>query len=124
MITALAVDDNPLALRLTRMLLERDGHRVIALARWSDVFPALFEQDIDVAFIDVNMPGLGGDRLLQVVRATDRGRLLPCILVSTLPQDVLAEKARAAGADGWIQKPLTGDSVRGELRRVCKPVAK
>ncbi len=116
-LTALVVDDNPLALRLARAVIEREGHRVVALAHWAEVTDVVFREEIDIAFFDVNMPGLQGDKLVEILKQTRRGRSMPIVLVSNLPPDTLREKAQAAGADDWIQKPLTGEAVRARIER-------
>lgn len=116
-ITAVVVDDNPLALRLSKALLEREGHRVLAIPRWSEVSDLLFREEVDVVFVDVNMPGLQGDKLVEILKGTRRGRQLPIILISNLPVESLREKAQAAGADDWIQKPLTSEMVRTKLEK-------
>ena len=76
-LTALIVDDNLLALRLTRAVLERDGHKVVALSHWSDVADMLYREEVDIALVDVNMPGLQGDKLVEILKQTRRGRNMP-----------------------------------------------
>jgi len=119
MVTALVVDDNALALRLAQAILEREGHKVIAVANWSEVTNILFSQDVDIAFIDINMPGLQGDRLTEILKQTRRGRETPVVLCSNLPADSLREKAQFSGANDWIQKPLTPDSLRAKIEKLC-----
>lgn len=115
--TALIVDDTPLALRLGQAILEKEGLRVLATAKWSDVADLLFRDEVDVVFVDVNMPGLQGDRLVEILRGTRRGRQTRIVLLSNLPPETLREKAQTSGADDWIQKPLSGESVREKLRK-------
>jgi len=119
-VTVLVVDDNSLALRLSRMVLEREGHRVVALAHWSDVSDTLFREDIDIAFVDVNMPGLQGDQLVSILKQTRKGRATPVILVSNLPSETLRQKAQSSGADDWIQKPLTSEAVRQKIEKLVR----
>jgi CheY-like chemotaxis protein len=118
-LTALVVDDNPLALRLSRAVLEKEGIRVLEVARWPEVSDIFYREEIDLVLCDVNMPGIQGDKLVEILKQTRRGRKVPVLLVSNLSADILREKAKNAGADDWIQKPLTGEVLREKLERLA-----
>jgi len=113
----LIVDDGPRALRLGRAIIEREGHAVVPISNWSQVAPAMFGEKVDMLLVDVNMPGLNGDRLVEIVKQTGTGRRTPIILVSNLPEEDLRQKAQLSGADGWAQKPLTTEKVRELVKR-------
>jgi len=115
----LLVDDDPIDLRLNRALLEREGIDVVALSDWGKVNEELFGTGpgVQLAFIDVLMPEVRGDFLVRMMKETPRGRQLPWIIISSLPESTLSQKARFCGADGWIQKPLTGESIREIVKR-------
>ena len=117
--TILVVDDNTLALRLATMTLQRDGHSVIAIANWADTARELFGKDIDLAIVDVNMPGLSGDRLVGILRQSRKGQRTPILLVSDLPEEMLRMKAQACCADDWMRKPLEREALRQKIERVC-----
>ena len=118
-LTILVVDDNRLALRLAQLLLEKEGHNVIPLSNWADTATELFGKDIDLAMIDVNMPGLQGDRLVQILRQSRRGQRTPVLLISDLPEETLRQKAQSCLADDWVRKPLEMVTLRPKLERLC-----
>jgi len=118
MITAFVVDDDPFALKLTRLILEREGHRVIPIPDWSAVSVALACQTPNVMFVDVNMPGLSEDRLVEIIKSRGERKDLPVVLLSDLPEENSRDRADQCGADDWARKPLTRASARATLSKV------
>ena len=116
----LVVDDNPLARQLATAIIEREGHEAVAVDAWHQVNQLIFKEGIDLAFVDVNMPGLTGDKLVEVLKRSRSGKQLPLILLSDLPREELAKRAERAGADGFLNKPLTSTAVREAIERYCR----
>jgi two-component system chemotaxis response regulator CheY len=69
---------------------------------------ALLREQPDLALVDITMPGLQGDKLVEIVmRHHDRTRQCPIVLYSDRPSDQLQALAKSCGAAGFIRK--TGD---------------
>ncbi len=115
----LVVDDNPLARRLAAAIIEREGHEVVAVDAWHQVNQLIFKEGVDLAFVDVNMPGLSGDKLIEILKRSRSGKQLPLVLLSDLPAEDLAKRAVKAGADGFLNKPLTTAAVKEVIREHC-----
>ncbi|AJE46900.1 response regulator [Celeribacter indicus] len=60
----------------------------------------------DVIITDINMPRLDGFGFIDAVRAEERWRRVPILVLTTESADELKARARAAGATGWIVKPF------------------
>ncbi len=56
--------------------------------------------------LDVNMPGLDGPATAARIRRLPEGRFVPIVMMSTSDQPSDVRRAREAGADGYVQKPL------------------
>lgn len=56
--------------------------------------------------LDVNMPGLDGPATATRIRRLPGGRFVPIVMMSTSDQPGDVRRAREAGADGYVQKPL------------------
>lgn len=56
--------------------------------------------------LDVNMPGLDGPATAARIRALPQGRLTPIVMMSTSDQPADVRRAREAGADGYVMKPV------------------
>lgn len=96
------VDDDPMILAVTGAILERRGHRVLKRSSAIGTSVAISREQPDVVLLDVNMPGLTGDRLAKLVQPSGPGPVV--ILYSGIFEDELLELARTCGAAGVIAK--------------------
>ena len=75
----------------------RDGWEAIELA--SELLP-------DVIVLDLALPGLTGDKVLQELRSDDRTRAIPVLVVTAHGQSGMAHSVISQGADGFMEKPF------------------
>lgn len=102
----MVVDDDPLVLATLDGLLSSWGIHVITLKnsqRFWDVFSAT---DPDLLILDVEMPGFSGIDLCQVVRNDPQGSELPILFLTAHTETDAVNRAFAAGADDYINKPI------------------
>jgi signal transduction histidine kinase/CheY-like chemotaxis protein len=109
----LLVEDEPLVAEVVTALLQRQGHRVVHAPQGLAALAELEAGGFDLALLDLDLPGIDGFALARLVRA--RGHALP-LLALTARSDAEAEPAaRAAGMDGFLRKPVTGEMLAGAL---------
>jgi CheY-like chemotaxis protein len=65
------------------------------------------DDEVGLAVLDVMMPRLSGLDVLAAIRADERRRALPCIILTAAGQDQQHERARALGADEFLTKPFS-----------------
>jgi two-component system chemotaxis response regulator CheY len=70
-----------------------------------------------VIITDINMPILDGFGFIEAVRSEDR--TTPILVLTTESDDAKKQRARSAGASGWIVKPFDPDKLVGAVRRVA-----
>lgn len=70
----------------------------------------------DLLVLDLNMPDIGGIEVVEFVRGQDHLRALPIIIVTTRGDEASRERALRAGADRFMTKPFTPDSIQGAAR--------
>lgn len=99
----LIVDDSPLILSMTKAVLERVGLAVVTLDSPIGCTRALSEERPDLALIDVAMPALRGDQLVELVRRR-LPNSCPIVLFSERPEEELAQLMVQCGATGYIRK--------------------
>jgi CheY-like chemotaxis protein/anti-sigma regulatory factor (Ser/Thr protein kinase) len=106
----LLVDDQPEIAELIRQDLEVDGHSVVVATRSDEALEA-YERDpeLDLAILDVMLPGDSGYALTEALVARARS-YLPVLLVTAGTID--REKAYTAGADDFIGKPIESLELR------------
>lgn len=100
----LIVDDDPAHLHSTRGILEAEGYEVFTHDQAFGSTAIIAEVKPDLVLLDVNMPGLSGDRLAGVYRANARTRTTRVVLYSSNDEDALRATTRRLQLDGYICK--------------------
>lgn len=102
----LVVDDNPTNLKLVMCVLELEGYRVDqaidaeqALAFLHDIVP-------DLIFMDISLPGMDGLTLTRKLKDQERFKHIPIVALTAFAMKGDEERAREAGCDGYIAKPI------------------
>jgi two-component system, NtrC family, nitrogen regulation response regulator NtrX len=112
-ITVLVVDDEKNIRRTLGMVLDGDGYNVLEAESGEQALELLSRagRPIDLAILDLKLPGMGGLQVLERLRAEEATRELPVIVVSghaTVQDAVLAIKL---GATDFFEKPLSRERV-------------
>jgi signal transduction histidine kinase len=112
----LIVDDLPENLQALEALL-RHEHRVIHQANSGDAALALLlEHEFALAILDVQMPGMDGFELAEVMRSTSRTRHIPIVFVSAAGRELdYAFKGYENGAVDFLYKPIDPGAVRSKV---------
>ncbi len=108
--TVMVVDDDEAFLAMMQVCLERLGHDVVATGDPREALMAIEESPglWQLLVTDQTMPHLDGLRLVERVKALSPGT--KCIICSGFSSGLTAAKALAAGADGYLGKPLDLDA--------------
>ena len=104
-------DDNEDSAQTFAMLLSFSGHEVRIAHDGTEALDALRDFRPDVAFLDIEMPGLSGYEVAQAVRCEAWGRDVTLIAVTGWGQPEDSQRARSAGFDRHIVKPIDPDEV-------------
>lgn len=75
----------------------------------------------DMMVLDLNMPDVGGIEVIEFVRAQDRLRALPILIVTTRGDDDSRAQVLAAGASSFLAKPFVPAEILAEVRRFLAP---
>lgn len=73
--------------------------------------------------LDLNMPDIGGVEVVEFVRAQDRLRRLPILIVTTRGDEVSRQQVLAAGASRYMTKPFTPEQFLSAVRELLVPTA-
>jgi CheY-like chemotaxis protein len=107
-VRVLAVDDDPIILRLLQLNLELEGFEVLTAADGREGLAAVREHKPDVVLLDVMMPHLDGFQVCAAVRADEDATVarIPIIILSAKAQQADLDAGRRAGADEYVTKPF------------------
>lgn len=111
----LLVDDLPENLLSLEALLQRDNLTLLKARSGDEALELLLQHDVALALIDVQMPGLDGFELAEIMRGNERTRRVPIIFV-TAGTHTAERRFRGyeAGAVDFIQKPIEPDILRSK----------
>ena len=106
-VSVLVVDDIEQNLVAMRALLERPGLRVLTASSGIEALELLLANDVALALVDVQMPGMDGFELAELMRGTERTRTIPIIFVTAAPIDAQRSfRGYEAGAVDFLNKPI------------------
>jgi CheY-like chemotaxis protein len=103
-ITVLVADDNEVAQRLCRRVLEKAGHRVLTASDGQEAVNIALAQAPDMIFMDVAMPGMDGLEAMRVIREQKPGMVIVIASAHSMAGD--RERFLEAGANDVLSKPF------------------
>lgn len=116
--TILVVDDTPINLKLTRILLAREGYATRTAASAEEALASLKESLPHLILADILLPGMDGLEFTRLVKADPRTRRIPVVALSALASADDEKRAREAGCDGYISKPIDTHALPKRLRQI------
>jgi two-component system chemotaxis response regulator CheY len=117
--TVLTVDDSRMMREMLLKVLRDAGFNVVQAEDGVHGLEALADSEPDVIITDINMPRLDGYGFIEGVRRDARHRATPILVLSTESDPEKKNRARAAGATGWIVKPFGAESLVAAVKRVA-----
>jgi signal transduction histidine kinase/CheY-like chemotaxis protein len=115
----LIVEDNDDARESLRLLLELDGHDVMAAVSGEDGLDHAQSREFAIALVDIGLPGIDGFEVARRLRATARGADLRLVAISGYGQPVDRKRAQAAGFDAHLVKPVDTEHLRSVLAELA-----
>jgi DNA-binding response OmpR family regulator len=103
----LVADDDADIRDLVALKLTQSGHQVTVVEDGRAALRAAPEQPVDLALLDIRMPGMSGLDVCRNLRAEPGTATLPVIMITARSQEGDIEVGFAAGADDYITKPFS-----------------
>lgn len=117
--TVLTVDDSRTMRDMLLLALSEQGYRVIQAVDGMHGLEMLEGEAPDVIITDINMPRMDGFGFIENVRRDSRHRATPILVLTTESDAEKKNRARQAGATGWIVKPFNPAKLADAIRRVA-----
>lgn len=116
----LIVDDSSMSRRMMRRIVESAGHDVVEADEGAAGIEQYFLEKPDLVFLDLTMKDMYGLDVLEKLRELDPAALV--IIASADIQDSTREMVESAGANAFINKPLSPEKVLQALESVISEV--
>ncbi|TQM12389.1 two-component system chemotaxis response regulator CheY [Pseudoxanthomonas sp. 3HH-4] len=115
----LIVDDFSTMRRIIKNLLNDLGYTNTAEAEdGNSALTALSQGSFEFVVTDWNMPGMTGIELLKAIRADDRFKTLPVLMVTAEAKREQIIEAAQNGVNGYIIKPFTAQTLEEKLGKI------
>ncbi|HET6554146.1 MAG TPA: two-component regulator propeller domain-containing protein [Dyella sp.] len=112
----LLVEDDAIVAAVIRGLLERAGHEVRYVGNGLAALAELAQAPCDVILLDLDLPGIDGFQIARLVRQREEpGQRIPIVAITARSGGDEEARAREAGMDGFLRKPLTGEQLRDAI---------
>ncbi len=117
----LLAEDNLVNQKLTRVLLEKSGFKVRAVANGLEAIEQIKLENFRVVLMDVQMPEMDGYEAVERIRHWEKAlgrRRVPIIALTAHAMDGDREKCIFAGMDDYVSKPLNKEELFAKISRV------
>jgi CheY-like chemotaxis protein len=115
--TILIVDDNPVNLKLIRILLTGEGYDVHIAGDAEEALRVLQGLRPRIILMDIQLPGIDGLELTRQLKANPLTRDIRILGLTAYAMKGDEEKIIAAGCDGYIAKPIDTRTLPGVIAR-------
>ena len=115
----LTVDDSKTMRDMVSFTLKSAGFDVVEAEDGAKALDVLARTAVDAIITDINMPNMDGVTLVRRLRAQQRFKATPILILTTEGGDDKKAQGRSAGATGWIMKPFVPEKLLQVLNKVC-----
>jgi two-component system phosphate regulon response regulator PhoB len=118
--TILVVEDEPQVQELLAVNLEHAGHRVLRAASAEEAENVIRAELPDVLILDWMLPGDSGVSLTRRLRADERTRDLPILMLTARAMEQDKVSGLEAGADDYLTKPFSPKELAARIKAVLR----
>ena len=116
----LIVDDTPVNLKLTRILLVNEGYAVMTAASAEEALELLRSYRPRLILADIQLPGMDGLEMTRRVKQNEATRDIAVVALTAFAMKGDERKAMDAGCDGYITKPIDTRTLGERIRQLLR----
>jgi two-component system, sensor histidine kinase and response regulator len=115
-VNILLVDDQPKNLIVLEGLLEQPGRELLRATSGNEALRFLLKHEVALALLDVEMPGMDGYEVAQLMRSREQTRLIPIIFVTAGDRSEERQfRGYEAGAVDFLYKPINAHTLTSKV---------
>jgi CheY-like chemotaxis protein/anti-sigma regulatory factor (Ser/Thr protein kinase) len=118
----LAVEDNPVGLRVLRHVLQRRNFNVVCATSGREAIEAAKAQKVDLILMDLQMPDINGLEASAAIRQLPGYEQTPILALTANYSDQTREQCLAAGMQAFLSKPVDANELWSTVSRYLKNV--
>lgn len=105
------IDDSPTILDMIKTYLEGDQYEVVTIDNPTNSLPCLFKHKPDIILMDFSMPGMNGNKLCRILKASSLFDKTPIIMISGNQKMLNTENMEQTRATDYLAKPFTKEAL-------------
>ena len=117
----LLVEDNEQNRYLATFLLEQRGYQVVHAESGPRGLELAASERPDLILLDIQLPGMDGHAVARTLKSDAALKAIPIVAVTSYAMTGDREKVFAAGAQGYIEKPIDPATFVSEVERFLPP---
>jgi two-component system chemotaxis response regulator CheY len=120
----LVVDDSAAIRKILQRVLRQTGMAIRTIHEAGDgqeALDLLNAHKVQLVLTDINMPKMDGLQLLAAMKASERWRDIPVVMITTEGGEAKVGEAVKLGAAGYVRKPFTADQIKEKLAGILEP---
>ena len=114
----LIIDDDPDLLLLLHKMLKRIGAETVMAENGESGLALMKAQRFDLLVLDLMLPDIDGYEVLKRMRADEKLKDLPVLILSARADPNAISKGLEAGADGYLTKPYLPNTLTSRVRSI------
>jgi two-component system sensor histidine kinase/response regulator len=115
----LLVEDNPVSLRILKMLLEQFNCQIDSAGTAKETIDAMMSKEYDVVFLDLGLPDTDGITLAKQIKSLQwKNNRIPLVALTAHATEVDRRRCIEAGMAGYLKKPASSQSLKRLLVNV------
>ena len=118
--TILIADDEEANCELLTQMLQREGYEVLVARDGDEAVTCLTDRRVDLALLDVKMPGRSGFEVCRFIKKNPHTRLVPVMLVTGLINTNDRVTGIECGADDYLRKPIRREELCARVQSLLR----
>ncbi len=119
--TIMVVDDSVVIRKMVEIALENEEHfEIVTIGNGKEALKYLDEQLPDLILLDIMLPDVNGLDVLKAIKASDRSKNIPVLMLSAKDTPRETTHAKELGANGFISKPFKDEELIAKIKELVE----
>jgi CheY-like chemotaxis protein len=116
--TILVVDDSAMILHVVAQILRESGYTVLTAKNGQEGYELTKKHIPQLVIMDVEMPVMDGIRATSLIKSAPETNHIPVMIFTSLGGEDDLKRAREAGCQGFLNKPISRDAIQAEVQKL------
>ncbi|MBI4396765.1 MAG: response regulator transcription factor [Elusimicrobia bacterium] len=119
-ISVLIIDDDQSMSQIIYSVLNKSGYRAHRVGEANSAIEFLKDNHVDLILLDIEMPGISGMKLLDILKEQRETAGIPIIMLSVLKEETYKIRGLKGGADDYLPKPFSINELLARIEALLR----